>query len=428
MANFSSIERNLSMLLTKFPLSKQAIKRVYLFLNYLLFKKKYRFKIHNNSIDKIEQVYLLKENEESFFGYYDKSPLVDNKIISYISNFSTRKIPNNNISIKIVISSLFSDKCHCIATTKSYNWQQGCRAQWLSDNLLIYNDFDDKKGIYCSKIFSISQMNVVYTFDYPIQDSYKDKYFLSINYRRLMYLRPDYGYRNLPQLPLSEIKNYSSDGIWRIDIHTGSSCLVHSLNDIIHLEYKEVFNYSLHKVNHLMISPNGLGCIFIHRYYKNFIRYDRLIFSNYLSFKVLIDFGMVSHCCWISNYTIFGYLRYKSKDGFYFIDVETGTVSECHKLNTQTNGDGHPSSYKHFIVVDTYPDKSSMQKLLLYDFRNEVVYPLIEVFHGVNYNNQTRCDLHPRFSFDGRYVFFDTIYLGKRTHCRINVSHLTLNV
>jgi Tol biopolymer transport system component len=78
-------------------------------------------------------------------------------------------------------------------------------------------------------------------------------------------------------------------------------------------------------------------------------------------------------------------------------------------------GDGHPSFNGRFVAFDTYPDKSRMQKLYLYDIAENIVIPVVELFQNIKYKNETRCDLHPRFSNDGRLLFFDSVYSGQRT-------------
>jgi hypothetical protein len=175
-----------------------------------------------------------------------------------------------------------------------------------------------------------------------------------------------------------------------------------------------------------MISPSGKDFIFIHRYYYGKRRFDRLMCSDFKSLSVLIDFEMVSHCCWINNKTLFGYFRVEDKDGYYFYDVDTKNVSECKEINQLTLGDGHPSCYNNLIVFDTYPDKSRMQKLMLYNLLTSKVTPLVELYQSLRFINQTRCDLHPRFSPDGKSLFFDAVYTGKRQHCSIDISELTI--
>ena len=141
------------------------------------------------------------------------------------------------------------------------------------------------------------------------------------------------------------------------------------------------------------------------------------MYSNYHSLKVLVDENMVSHCCWVNEHTIFGYFKYQGIDGYYFVDVETEKVTSCQKMTDLGYGDGHPSSWGDWIVFDTYPDKSRMQHLFLYNLKKQKIVPLLEVYHSLRYAGETRCDLHPRFSQDGQYVFFDSVYTGKKKLC-----------
>jgi hypothetical protein len=218
------------------------------------------------------------------------------------------------------------------------------------------------------------------------------------------------------------MKNIENDGIWKIDYNTGKSELIHSIAEIVDCQKKDIFDVSLHKVNHLMINKKGNGFIFIHRYYYQARRIDRLIYSDFKTLKVLIDNEMISHCCWINDITIFGYFRYNGKDGFYYCDISNNTTTPCEEMNKNTLGDGHPSFCDDFIIYDTYPDKSRMQKLMLFNVKSNKIIPLLEVFQNVKYMGQTRCDLHPRFSNDGNLVFFDSVFQGIRRQYYINIE------
>lgn len=414
MAKFGARERVIAGVLSSMPGVKQFVKKCYVILNALIYRKKYRYKTFGHSTD-IGRV-ILDDSSESFFGYYDKCPENGTgDIVMHVSQRNTSLLPDANEKIQIVIKKR-SGEIKVIDTTSSYNWQQGARTHWLNDDLVIYNVYED--GQYKAKVYSLKQDSVVRLFDYPVQESHGIEFFLSINYRRIMYVRPDYGYRNMPPLLASDMKQIDNDGIWKLDYNTGKKELIHSLKDIVEIDYKPVFDECLHAVNHLMISPNGKDFIFVHRYYKGKRRYDRLMLSDFNSLKVLLDDEMVSHYCWIGNDEVFGYFRYDGKDGYYFCNVQSGNVYPCNELNDLQLGDGHPTYNGSEIIVDTYPDKSRMQCLMSYNPNTKEVKNLLEVYQGVNYMNQTRCDLHPRYSFNGEYVYFDSVFNNKRQLCK----------
>src|SRR5690606_37988576 len=175
-------------------------------------------------------------------------------------------------------------------------------------------------------------------------------------------------------------------------------------------------------VNHVMINRSGSKLMFIHRYYVNGIRKDRLLVSDFKNLKVVADNDMVSHCCWYDENTIYGYLRHNDKDAYYFIDTTSLKFSINEEVNRLGLGDGHPSVYDNYIVFDTYPDRSRMQSLYIYDVKKNTVEKLLEVFQSPNYKDSSRCDLHPRFSINGDYVFFDSVFEGKRKQYYIKLK------
>ena len=411
MSKFSSRERFIASMLSSAPVLKNSVKRVYVTLNAFLHRKKYTFKILDSRIEKIETPF---ENSESFGGYYDRPTIFEGKILSCLTDFPTKNNPSERQRIKLVANNQIIDM------TAAYNWQQGCKAQWLDNDKIIYNVFEN--GIYASKVFSSRENKVVKIFSKPNQDSFKTDFFLSVNYSRIMNLRPDYGYRNLPLLSENEMKDIEHDGIFKVDYNSGDAVLLHSLKQITECNFKSLFNKCQHVANHLMINSNGSGFIFIHRFYEGKIRHDTLMFSDFKTLKVLADENMVSHCHWIDNENVFGFLRHNNNDGFFYINTITGEITEEKKLTSFS--DGHPSCYGHWITFDTYPDKSRMQTLYLFNMKTKELYPLLELFHPLKYMNQTRCDLHPRFSSEGKYISFDTVFSGKRTQCFIDVQKI----
>ncbi|MFV4844883.1 hypothetical protein ACNJKD_00110 [Edwardsiella tarda] len=411
---FSLLERSFSRFLSNFPHAKKIIKKCYVAVNYFLHRKSYEFKsdytIKSIDIDEME----------TFFGYYDKCP--DNgsgDVIVYASPMSTRQVPDPLIPIKLYVYNIYSDSKKFISDISSYNWQQGSRAHWLSDDLLIYNCFSDEKSDYVSRVYSLKEERVISEYAFAVQDSYQSEYFLSINYTRLMALRPDYGYRNKDKISTTELSNLSNDGIWSVDVKSGLGKLILTINDIVNFKFENHKDYQ-HKINHVMISPDGEKFIFIHRYYINNKRVDRLLLSskNGELISVLADNKMVSHCYWSCNDKIIGYLR--SKDGVdSYWEININDNSSYHLLDGALRGygDGHPSINNGFLITDTYPNKSRYQKLLLIDINNNSYVEIGEFFHGLSFSNESRCDLHPRFSHDGCMIFFDTVFSGKRKLC-----------
>lgn len=421
MAQFSAKERLVARLLSSTPMLKKWIKKSYIRINSIIYHKNYKSQILIDSIPVINLIAPINPDNETFFGYYDKSPENDDGMIIYNeSQRLTCKEPSP--IIPMYISAVKREDIINISSTLCYNWQQGCRAQWINSNKICYNYFDGE-GYKCV-VHDIKNKDNNRVYKYPVQDSFGESYFLSINYCRVMRLRPDYGYRNLPELNDEELKCVDNDGVIKIDYDSGDSQLVVSFSELIKISPKETFEDAFHKVNHVMISPDGKKFIFIHRWYEKGRRHDRLLLSDFGSLKILSDDDMVSHMCWINDSELFGYLRHDGIDGFYFIDIDDMRFTPCDALNVLKNGDGHPSCHGEWIVVDTYPDKSRMQHLYLYNRQTSEVHHLLEVYQSVKFYSESRCDLHPRFSSDGSRIYFDTVFTGKRRLAYIDISSI----
>jgi hypothetical protein len=261
----------------------------------------------------------------------------------------------------------------------------------------------------------------------PVQEVFEDRYLLTVNYRRLLSYAPDYAYRNLPKMSCEAFEDYASDGIWIVDIKTGEHKLLHSITQILRCDADSKFKNASHFVNHIMISPDGNGFIFIHRYFKNGVkydklRYDRLIYSDFRNIKVLFADQYQSHFCWLKHDIVFGYGQYGGKKGFYSVNVNSGLVQEHTKLTAVHSNDGHPTVYGKWICIDSYPSLSRMQSLILYNSETQEIIPLLEMFHDISHAAETRCDLHPSFSSDGKKIYIDSICSGKRRLYELDIQ------
>jgi hypothetical protein len=419
--NFGETERSIAKWLKKYPWIKQILKKAYQFISWLIHKKSYKYKTNYS-------VKLIKEkNDESFFGYYDKSPVSPNgKYILFCSTSElSYKKPEISKPIFVIVKDIKTNSTLLQIPAYAYNWQQGCRAHWLADDFFVFNDFDTENRKYITRLWSVSSSSEVKIIDWPVQDSYKAEYFLSINYQRIITLRPDYGYRNLPILNNAQLKNIANDGIWKVDYKTGESILLISLSDIYTVKTNSIMEKAFHKVNHLMISPFGNKFIFVHRYYFNKRRFDRLFSADSKTgaIKLVSDYEMVSHYSWIDNNNIIAYLRdSEGKDSYRIINIDTGNFSKVINTKLDSLGDGHPHVYSDWFITDTYPDRARMQHLILLNWKTGEMKELGEFFHGLKYSGETRCDLHPRFSPNGKNVFFDSVFSGKRQLYQMEIN------
>lgn len=411
MAQYNAIERRIAFLLTQFPGIKRGLKKAYQRINYLRYRKKYAYKSQ----------YAIRGfalgNQEAYFGYYDKSPInVTNEYIIFQSTSSkTTLMPSPHKSVDMVVYDINGDSYEVVGQSCTYNWQQGTKLMWVDDYRFIYNDFDDEKQQYVARIYDI-KTHETRTINSPIYDCFGGEFAISLNFERLDIARADYSYSNLGGG--IDWKNNTNDGLYWVDLVADTSKLILTLDEIIQINTKETMKDAKHKFNHVMISPNGKRMMFMHRWFLNDgRRFDSLYVANIdgSDIKLVADDDMVSHCFWYDDEHIFAYLRDKNLgDKYYMVDILTGKKEIVGEGIIDKFGDGHPHVYREKIIFDTYPDKSRMKSLYLYDYKNSQLEKMGEFFESFEFYGETRCDLHPRFSFDGEKVFFDSVHEGRR--------------
>ncbi|MCF8234559.1 MAG: hypothetical protein K9G67_06385 [Bacteroidales bacterium] len=418
-SQYSNTERLIASALSSFPGTKQRIKRLYQKLSYLFHKNNHSF--HSE--------YELKEysykNHETFFGYYDRSPLnaIGKYLLFHATEHSTLKPPDPEKEIEIVLSDFESGEISSAFTTKAYNWQQGSRAMWLDNERFIFNDYDTNNDVYISKIGNAVAGKIVKPVGFPVYDCHRNKA-VSLNFDRLHLLRPDYGYANRKEKINTGALDDNNDGIFLIDLESGEHQLIISLEHLKSIQRIPEFKKSLHKVNHLMYSPDGNAFMFLHRWINRGVRNDRLFVADASGKDIqLLAEGMVSHCAWDGSDRIIGYFSNEKRSGWHRIDLkqERPVVSEIPSMRSFR--DGHPNIHYNRMIFDSYPDKSRMKHLYLADLRKGSIKEIGSFFEGLKFYGQTRCDLHPRWDLNGEYMFVDSVHKGKRQLYSILYRH-----
>ena len=417
MDNFSGFERKLANLLSRFPHLKLKVKKLYQRIVYFSSGR-------NTEVSCVYKYRILESVKESFFGYYDKSPVNTHNqyALFHRSSHYTSRYPEPEFPVDIVVYNLKNDKELFHLHSRAYNWQQGSRLHWLDEDRFIFNDFES--GEFIARIGSVKSREVISVIDFPVYDTFGGMA-ISLNYERLDKLRPDYGYRNKRAVREIDLTELDNDGVFRIDLENNLHELIIPLRELANYKL-DVPGNTLHKVNHLMFSPEGDKFIFLHRYFIGERKFDRLILANLEGkiLNILADDQMISHYCWADNDVVIAYMRqFGSGDNFFKIDTNTLTTKILNKDLLEAFGDGHPTVNLNQMLFDTYPNKARMKELFIYDMTDGQLQKVGEFFESFKYYGETRCDLHPRWSQDGRYIFFDSVHTGERRLYMIDLKN-----
>lgn len=410
--NFTSIEEKGRKIFSKFPKTRRFLKKIYQISMYLISPKKIKCEGNVMRISPMDDC-------EYFFGYYDKSPWdMDDRYMISLQVKNAHKVPDSTDVAKVVVFDTENDNQMLeIGTTHCWNSQQGCMAQWLGPDFkskIIYNDFRNNK--YVSVIYNFLDKCEEKVIDMPIYDVSRDGTFaLTLDFSRLHRLRKGYGYANLPEKNRN-ILCPKSPCVWKIDLKTGDITSVISYFDLKKFQTKPEMENAEHKVNHIMISPNGCRFMLLHRWIKNNEKFTRLITLDIDGSNLcnLSDDDFVSHCCWKNNSEILSFLRKKNVGKHYFLMKDKKLKYEMFWPRLNTDGHCTYSMNGEFIVTDTYPNRKRQAEIFICREENKQPVRIARLFSPFKYDNDVRCDLHPRWNHKGNKICIDSVHEGKK--------------
>ncbi|WP_088188410.1 glycosyltransferase [Desulfosporosinus sp. FKA] len=407
-----SFEQKINYQLNKFPSVKRAIKRMYQLAMYTFSSK---IKLEGDIVRVSPD-----DGAEYFFGYYDKSPwdATGRYMLCMKAKDTWSDVSPKEPSEIILIDTQNGNKTEVLAKTHAWNVQQSCMLQWLGpdyESRILYNDFRDDK--YCSVILTLADKSER-VIPFPVYSVAADGTFaLSLDFSRLYRLRPGYGYFNALEATANE-KLPDKPCIWHIDLMTGAVSPILKYNDFATFRPRPEMQEkdAEHKVNHIMISPNGKRFMVLYRWFNGSRKYTRLVTCNVdgTDMYVLSDDDMVSHCYWKNDAEILAFEnKHDGGPGYYLMKDKT---QEYKHLWSKYSNDGHPSYSPDgsLIVTDSYPNRARIADIKLLKESEEDGTVIAKVFAPFKYDNDTRCDLHPRWSRDGKKICFDSVLEGHR--------------
>lgn len=366
-----------------------------------------------------------------FFGYFDKYPwdASGRYVLANRAEFMDRQPTADDRLTVGMINRQDNNKFIKIGKTSAWCWQQGCMLQWLDESKVIYNDcegdefvsriidvFSGEKWTLCRPVYCI-------TFD--------GKYALSINFSRLDKERPGYGYTGGEDE--FENKNHpENDGIWLLDIQKNTARLIVSLEQIVRTFNRPEMDNHANWFNHLLFSPDGKRFAFLHRWRTSDGKHLTHMFTADIDgsniYPLNLD-DMTSHYTWFGNNKIIAFANRHGSGWNYYEFTDQTDIVKTVGPDMLYGIDGHCSYSpdKKWMLTDTYPahENGYHRSLFLFNNYSRELFELGSFYADPALATPLRCDLHPRWSRDGRKVCFDSIHEGARQIYIMDVSSLT---
>jgi len=408
-----------------------------------------------------------KDELHHFFGYYDKT--VWDRHDRYIL---ANRVPVMNADLRpdlqMEVGYFDPENGDCFTScgvTTAWNWQMGCQLQWLDGApglQFIYNVRTDRTdGLYPGFGSAIHDVHTGQTryLDTPVYVAAPNgKYALAVDYSRLFITHETIGYceeggkrSNMPLCP-------DDDGIHHLDLATGTTRLLVSYAELRRFHHRASMDKAIHWVSHIEINPSSNRILFLHRWTERVE--DETCFLHRLitmdpdggDMRLLecsdhplpqlaegfdpsavgtYDYEkseyQISHPLWRDDRHIIVWGPHRGSIHYHlYHDSEPARAQAIGPGALTENGHMTYSPVdKRWLLTDTYPDPESNQRtLILYDVREDVRYDIGRFYTDPTLRKENRCDLHPRWSRDGKLVCIDSVHEHERQMYVIDVTSL----
>lgn len=389
----------------------------------------YRWLHHGSPRERLQPI--TTGPKHHFFGYYDKFPWNASQtlMLAHEAEFNDRA-PGPDDRLRIGVVRLADKSFIPLGETLAWNWQQGAMLAWHpadTENLLVHNDRRDGQFVGIVRDTTGGERRV---YDRPIYAISPDgKMAWSLNFARLATHRPGYGYAGVAD-PWAASPHPDDDGIHAIDLESGASALIVSLDQLAGNHPTPGMTGQFHWINHIQASPRGTRIAFFHLWREGEKGWGVRLYvarPDGTELTCALDTGRISHYDWLDeDHVLVWARRHEGGERFLLVDVRDGTYRTYAEGVLTEDGHDTFSPNRRWVLNDTYPDRHDMRTLMLASWPEGKRIDIARAYSPkAKWWGEIRCDLHPRWSRDGRQVCIDSVHEGTRQMYIADVSEWT---
>ena len=161
---------------------------------------------------------------QHFFGYYGEQPWdITGRYLLCLEVSLRNRSPRADDTATMGIIDTSNLTFTVISRTKAWNFQQGTMMHWLPkphETKIVYNDRGDQDFVSVILDVYTKERRVL---SRPVNSvSHDGKVALSLNYARLNWTRPGYGYAGVRD-PYRSVRSPLDDAIYSLNLETGES-------------------------------------------------------------------------------------------------------------------------------------------------------------------------------------------------------------
>lgn len=377
---------------------------------------------------------LTKWPKHHFFGYYGINPWdpTGKDIACMETDFGDRPVRDDDLA-SIVLVNVESGEKRILADTRAWNFQQGSLLHWLPDGparRVIYND--RVHGVPKAVILDVDsgERRVL---PRPIAAlAPGGKIAASINYARLATTRPGYGYAGVPD-PYADDPHPKEDGLYVMDVASGDTTLVASMDQVFHLQaVPEALVEKTMWFNHVLFSRDAKRIFFMARYHGAagpLITAGFTVGTDGSDLRCILPYEWgASHFDWVDGKNMVITTKYQAGDKWLHVLIPDGAPLEEYTPLApdffQIDGHCHVSYDGKWMVSDSYPRGSGrMRELYIMNMDTQSAARIAAFHEPPAFAGEYRCDLHPRWSPDGKTICIDSTNEGTRQVVLVHLDY-----
>jgi hypothetical protein len=358
-----------------------------------------------------------------FFGYYGMPPWdpTGRYLVCLESDFDDRLVaPGEKATILLV--DLEKDSTVPLAQTSAWNFQQGAMLHWLNAREIIFNDRveEELRGVVLN-VFTKERRVLPRAIAAMSLDG---RQAACLSFARLAHTRPGYGYVGAVD-PYKEESHPKEEGLHVMDVATGESRMVVSLDQIYHLEpVPEDYRENVMWMNHVIFSRDGERLFFLGRFKPKkpgpLVTAAFTVNTDGTDLRCILPYAWgASHFDWGKGREMVVTSRFQEGKNWLHVFFEDGMALEDYTTlaadKITNDGHCHFSYDGKWMVSDSYPKgPERMRSLYLIETATGASTELARFHEPKKYRADWRCDLHPRWSRDNSKICIDSTNQGIR--------------
>ena len=364
-----------------------------------------------------------------FFGYYGINPwhLTQKHHLALETDFHEYRPEAGDVASVGLVNRDTHEFSAC-ASTSAFNLQQGSMMHWINAGLgeeFTYNDWEEDRLV--SRAVNL-QTRCTRTIEGAIAAvSPSAPVGIGLNFARMAHCRAVVGYANEWDSEVIAAQP-EDDGLWLLDLCNGHARLLLSISEVVGASGNPDIIGGRTWFNHVLFNTDGSRLLFFCR-----VRQGRYFLTSLWTvdpdgsrLACQIPFGpKTSHFAWRDTEHIL--ISSSVLGDMQFLEFTDGRRDFRPFGEGLLPRDGHASFSPdgRWVVCDTSPQgPERLAELMLYDTIEHKKHTLGKYHAALQSTGDIRCDLHPRWSPDGRCVTFDSVHEGHRQIYLIDVSEI----